>query len=56
MVGNVGLEIVQMTADKIIQVSKRLKVTWDRQNSYVDKRQKDIEFQVEDKVTLKITL
>ena len=50
-----GPEIVQQTTDKINQIRERLKVAQDRQKSYADKRRKPIEFQVGDKVMLKIS-
>ncbi|KAI3707162.1 hypothetical protein L6452_25431 [Arctium lappa] len=50
-----GPEIVQQTTDKINQIRERLKIAQDRQKSYADKRQKPIEFQVGDKVMLKIS-
>ncbi|KAI3685766.1 hypothetical protein L6452_35024 [Arctium lappa] len=50
----VGPELVQLIADKIVQVRERLKVAHDRQKSYVEKRIKDIEFQIGDRVMLKI--
>ncbi|KAJ9544503.1 hypothetical protein OSB04_024210 [Centaurea solstitialis] len=45
-----------ITSDKIQLVRKRLKTAMDRQKSYADKRKKDIEFQVGDQVTLKVSL
>ncbi|KAI3672993.1 hypothetical protein L6452_39099 [Arctium lappa] len=51
----VGPEIVQQTTDKINQIRERLKIAQDRQKSYADKRRKPIEFQVGDKVMLKIS-
>nr|GEX58504.1 retrotransposon protein, putative, Ty3-gypsy subclass [Tanacetum cinerariifolium] len=50
-----GPEIVQETTDKIVQIKERLKVARDRQKSYVDKRQKPLEFSVGDKVLLKVS-
>ncbi|KAJ9545007.1 hypothetical protein OSB04_024714 [Centaurea solstitialis] len=50
-----GPEIVQITSDKINQVQERLKTARDRQKSNVDKRRKDIEFQVGDQVMLKVS-
>ncbi|KAI3748391.1 hypothetical protein L6452_11427 [Arctium lappa] len=50
-----GPEIVQQTTDKINQIRERLKIAQDRQKSYADKRRKPIEFQVGDKVMLKIS-
>ncbi|KAL9992436.1 putative nucleotidyltransferase, Ribonuclease H [Helianthus debilis subsp. tardiflorus] len=50
-----GPEIVQETTDKIIQVKERLKTARDRQKSYADNRCKPLEFQVGDKVLLKVS-
>ncbi|KAJ9536006.1 hypothetical protein OSB04_un000834 [Centaurea solstitialis] len=50
-----GPKIVQVTSDKIQHVRERLKTARDRQRSYADKRRKDIEFQVGDRVMLKVS-
>ncbi|KAJ9539320.1 hypothetical protein OSB04_032053 [Centaurea solstitialis] len=50
-----GPEIIQQTADKVTQIRERLKVAQDRQKSYADKRRKPIDFQVDDKVLLKVS-
>ncbi|KAJ0576059.1 putative nucleotidyltransferase, Ribonuclease H [Helianthus annuus] len=50
-----GPEIVQETTDKIIQIKERLKTARDRQKSYADNRRKPLEFQVGDKVLLKVS-
>nr|GFB21040.1 reverse transcriptase domain-containing protein [Tanacetum cinerariifolium] len=50
-----GLEIVQETTEKIVQIKERLKVARDRQKSYADKRRKPLEFSVGDKVLLKVS-
>ncbi|KAJ0704440.1 putative nucleotidyltransferase, Ribonuclease H [Helianthus annuus] len=50
-----GPEIVQETTDKIIQVKERLKAARDRQKSYAGNRRKPLEFQVGDKVLLKVS-
>jgi hypothetical protein len=45
-----------MTAtDKVKEIQERLKVAQDRQKSYVDRRRKPLEFQVNDKVLLKVS-
>ena len=49
-----GPEIVQLTKDKIYFIRSRLKAAQDRQKSYADLKRKDIEFEVGDKVFLKI--
>nr|GEZ58171.1 putative reverse transcriptase domain-containing protein [Tanacetum cinerariifolium] len=50
-----GLEIIQETIDKIVQIKQRLQASCDRQKSYVDVRRKPLEFQVCDKVMLKVS-
>ncbi|GJU95140.1 putative reverse transcriptase domain-containing protein [Tanacetum coccineum] len=48
-------EIVHETTEKIIQIKKRIQAARDRQKSYVDRRRKPLEFQVGDKVMLKVS-
>ena len=50
-----GPEIVQATVDKVNVIRAKLKAAQDRQKSYADKRRKDLEFEVEDRVFLKLT-
>ncbi|GJT83718.1 putative reverse transcriptase domain-containing protein [Tanacetum coccineum] len=50
-----GLEIIPKTTEKIIQIKHRLQASRDRQRSYADKRHKPLEFQVGDKVMLKVS-
>ncbi|GJZ39156.1 putative reverse transcriptase domain-containing protein [Tanacetum coccineum] len=50
-----GPEIVRETTKKIIQIKHRLQALCDRQRSYANKRRKTIEFQVRDKVMLKVS-
>ncbi|KAD4981942.1 hypothetical protein E3N88_18613 [Mikania micrantha] len=50
-----GPEIVQETTDKIFMIKDRLKVARDRQKSYADHRRRPLEFQVNDKVLLKVS-
>ena len=50
-----GPEIVQETTDKIIQIRERLKAARDRQKSYADKRRKPLDFNINDKVLLKVS-
>ncbi|GJX46455.1 retrotransposon protein, putative, ty3-gypsy subclass [Tanacetum coccineum] len=49
-----GPEIVRETTEKIIQIKHRLQASRDRQKCYADKRRKPLEFQVGDKVMLKV--
>nr|GFA03235.1 putative reverse transcriptase domain-containing protein [Tanacetum cinerariifolium] len=50
-----GPEIIQETTKKIVQVKQRLQAARDRQKSYTDVRCKPLEFQVGDKVMLKVS-
>ena len=50
-----GPEYVQMTTDKIQLIRERLKTGQSRQKSYADIRRKDLEFEVGDKVFLKLS-
>nr|GFA45467.1 putative reverse transcriptase domain-containing protein [Tanacetum cinerariifolium] len=48
-------ELIQETTDKIIQIKQRIQAARDRQKSYADLKRKPMEFQVEDKVMLKVS-
>ncbi|GJV14115.1 putative reverse transcriptase domain-containing protein [Tanacetum coccineum] len=48
-------EIVQEMTKKIVQIKERLKTARSRQKSYADKRRKPLEFQVGDRVLLKVS-
>ncbi|KAJ9544262.1 hypothetical protein OSB04_023969 [Centaurea solstitialis] len=48
-------DVVQETTDKIKMVQEKLKTARDRQKSYADNRRKPLEFQVGDKVLLKVS-
>ncbi|GJV82492.1 hypothetical protein Tco_1522390 [Tanacetum coccineum] len=50
-----GPEIVHETTEKIIQIKKRIQAARDRQKSYADRRHKQLEFEVGDKVMLKVS-
>ncbi|GJW67530.1 putative reverse transcriptase domain-containing protein [Tanacetum coccineum] len=50
-----GLEIIHETTKKIIQIKSRNQVARDHQKSYADVRRKPFEFQVRDKVMLKVS-
>ncbi|GJR36195.1 putative reverse transcriptase domain-containing protein [Tanacetum coccineum] len=50
-----GSEIVQETTEKIVQIKQRMQAARDRQKSYMDLKCKPIEFQVGDKVMLKVS-
>ncbi|KAI3715141.1 hypothetical protein L6452_22111 [Arctium lappa] len=48
-------DIIQETTDKIATIQDRLKAARDRQKSYADNRRRPLEFQVGDKVLLKVS-
>ncbi|GJY36902.1 hypothetical protein Tco_0422280 [Tanacetum coccineum] len=50
-----GPEIVHETTEKIVQIKSRIQAARDRQKSYADVRRKPLEFQVGDKVMLKVS-
>ncbi|GJR89930.1 hypothetical protein Tco_0213941 [Tanacetum coccineum] len=49
------LEIIHETPKNIIQIKDCIQVVRDRKKSYADKRRKPLEFQVRDKVMLKVS-
>ncbi|GJW57935.1 putative reverse transcriptase domain-containing protein [Tanacetum coccineum] len=50
-----GPELIQETTEKIIQIKQRMQAARDRQKSYADLKHKPMEFQVGDKVMLKVS-
>ncbi|GJT36727.1 putative reverse transcriptase domain-containing protein [Tanacetum coccineum] len=50
-----GPEIIHETTKKIVQIRQRLQAARDRQRSYANVRQKPLEFQVGDRVMLKVS-
>ncbi|GJT39458.1 hypothetical protein Tco_0939323 [Tanacetum coccineum] len=50
-----GPELVLDTTDKVLLIKEKLKAARDRQKSYVDKRRKPLEFEVGDRVLLKVS-
>nr|GEU90807.1 putative reverse transcriptase domain-containing protein [Tanacetum cinerariifolium] len=50
-----GPEIIHETTEKIVQIKSRIQAARDSQKSYADIRQKPLEFQVGDKVMLKVS-
>nr|GFA21848.1 putative reverse transcriptase domain-containing protein [Tanacetum cinerariifolium] len=50
-----GPELIQETTEKIIQIKQRMQAARDRQKNYADLKRKPMEFQVGDKVILKVS-
>ncbi|GKD73879.1 putative reverse transcriptase domain-containing protein [Tanacetum coccineum] len=50
----IGPELVQETTGKVVVIKERLQVASDRQKSYADNRRKPLEFEVGDRVMLKV--
>ncbi|GJZ50039.1 putative reverse transcriptase domain-containing protein [Tanacetum coccineum] len=51
----IGPELVQETIDKVVLIKEKLKAARDHQKSYADNRRKPLEFEVGDKVLLKVS-
>ncbi|GKB85403.1 putative reverse transcriptase domain-containing protein [Tanacetum coccineum] len=51
----IGPELLQETTDKVVLIKENLKATRDHQKSYVDNRRKPLEFEVGDRVLLKVS-
>ncbi|KAD5961708.1 hypothetical protein E3N88_13181 [Mikania micrantha] len=51
----IGPEFIQETTDKITLIQERIKAARDRQKSYADNRRRPLEFQVGDRVMLKVS-
>ena len=51
----VGPELVQITSEKVKVVLDNLKIARDRQRSYTDNRRRDLQFEIGDRVFLKIS-
>nr|GEZ00115.1 putative reverse transcriptase domain-containing protein [Tanacetum cinerariifolium] len=49
-----GPELIQETTEKIVQIKQRMQAALNRQKSYADLKRKPMEFQVGDKVVLKV--
>ncbi|GJW80847.1 putative reverse transcriptase domain-containing protein [Tanacetum coccineum] len=50
-----GPKIIHETTEKVIQIKKRIQAARDRQKSYADRRHNPLEFEVGDKVMLKVS-
>nr|GEW43858.1 putative reverse transcriptase domain-containing protein [Tanacetum cinerariifolium] len=53
---NLNMKMIQETTEKIILVKQRIQAAQDRKKSYADRKQKPMEFEVEDRVMLKVSL
>nr|GEX24258.1 putative reverse transcriptase domain-containing protein [Tanacetum cinerariifolium] len=51
----IGPELIQETADKVVLIKEKLKAARDHQKSYADNRHKLLEFEVGDRVMLKVS-
>ncbi|GKD15343.1 hypothetical protein Tco_1199750 [Tanacetum coccineum] len=51
----IGLQLVQETTDKVVIIKEKLQAIRDRQKSYADNRRKPLEFEVGDRVLLKVS-
>nr|GEW09740.1 reverse transcriptase domain-containing protein [Tanacetum cinerariifolium] len=50
-----GPELIQETIEKIVQIKQRMQAAHDRQKNYAELKRKPMEFQVGDKVMLKVS-
>ena len=48
-------EIIRETTEKIVKIRERLKASREQQKSYADKQHKPLEFQVGERVMLKVS-
>nr|GFA63505.1 putative reverse transcriptase domain-containing protein [Tanacetum cinerariifolium] len=51
----IGPKLIQETTDKVVLIKEKLKAARDRQKSYADNRRKSLEFEVGDRVMLKVS-
>ncbi|GJU93234.1 reverse transcriptase domain-containing protein [Tanacetum coccineum] len=51
----IGPELIQEMTDKVVLIKEKLKAARDRQKSYADNRRKPLEFEVGDRVMLKVS-
>ncbi|GJX03319.1 putative reverse transcriptase domain-containing protein [Tanacetum coccineum] len=49
-----GLELIQETTEKIVLIKQRMQGAQDRQKSYADRKRKSMEFEIGDRVMLKV--
>ena len=51
----IGLDLIQEIEEKVKMIRERLKVITDRQKYYADMRRKDIRYEIDEKVFLKVS-
>ena len=51
----IGPDLIQETEEKVKIIKERLKVATDRQKSYADLKRKDIQYEIDEKVFLKVS-
>ena len=51
----IGLDLIQETEEKVKMIREILKVAMDRQKSYADSKRKDIRYEIDEKVFLKVS-
>ncbi|GJX01604.1 putative reverse transcriptase domain-containing protein [Tanacetum coccineum] len=51
-----GPELIQETTEKIVLIKQRMQAAQDRKKSYVDRKRKPMDFEVGDRVMLKVSL
>ncbi|GJV83071.1 putative reverse transcriptase domain-containing protein [Tanacetum coccineum] len=51
----IGPELIQETTDKVVLIKEKLKAARDHQKSYADNRRKPLEFEIGDRVMLKVS-
>nr|GFC92841.1 putative reverse transcriptase domain-containing protein [Tanacetum cinerariifolium] len=50
-----GPELIQETTEKIVLVKQRMQATQDQQKNYADRKRKPMEFEIGDRVMLKVS-
>nr|GFC10291.1 putative reverse transcriptase domain-containing protein [Tanacetum cinerariifolium] len=50
-----GPELIQETIEKIVLIKQRMQAAQNRQKNYVDRKQKPMEFEIRDRVMLKVS-
>ena len=51
----IGPDLIQETEEKVKMIRERLKVTTDSQKSYADSKRKDIRYEIDEKMFLKVS-